>query len=213
MSSSFGRPRLSRKLRIGLVIDPTADLPGARAEGDAIHKILKAMDGSVQPQVLGAGESPATLQNVTDLLRQVDVLHYCGHAFFSDDDRNQSGLMLANNETLTSKQLEAITPIPRVVIFNACQAGRVRGQQTSTRHQSFSLAEMVLRGGVEAFLGTFWEVNDAAAEMFASKLYAQLSSGLSLRESVTLARIELENNNQSDWANYCLYGDGRFQLA
>ena len=72
---------------------------------------------------------------------------------------------------------------------------------------------MVLRGGVEAFLGTFWEVNDAAAEMFASKLYTQLSSGLSLRESVTLARIELENNNQSDWANYCLYGDGRFQLA
>jgi hypothetical protein len=213
MSNSFGRPRLSRKLRIGLVIDPTDDLPGARAEGIAVQKVLHALGDKVQLQALGADNASADIQNVTDLLRQVDVLHYCGHAFFSEEDRSKSGLLLAGGKTLTSERLEAISPIPRVMIFNACQAGRVRGERSSVRHESFSLAEMVLRGGVEAFLGTFWEVGDAAAKQFAEELYAQLGSGLSFRESVTIARRKLKSEMQRDWANYCLYGDGRFQLA
>ncbi len=213
MSSSFGRPRLSRKLRIGLIIDPTNNLPGAQTEGRNVRKVLLAMGDKVQLQVLGLDALTANLQNVSDMLRQVDVLHYCGHAFFADDDRSQSGLILAENEVLTSEKLEAITPIPRVMIFNACQAGRVRGQHSPPKTESFSLAEMVLRGGVEAFLGTFWEVGDDAAESFAGDLYTQLSSGLTLRESVTMARRKLENEQLNEWANYCLYGDGRFQLV
>ena len=213
ISSSFGRPRLSRKLRIGLVIDPTGDLPGAREEGLAIQQILQAMGDTVQFQSLGTGDAPATLQNVTDMLRQVDILHYCGHAFFAEDDRAKSGLNLAGGQVLTSEKLEAITPIPRVMLFNACQAGRVRGKDVVDKHESYSLAEMVLRGGVEAFLGSFWEVGDAAAESFAKELYTQLSSGSTLRESVTFARRKLNQDQQNDWANYCLYGDGRFQLA
>ena len=213
ISSSFGRPRLSRKLRIGLVIDPTGDLPGAVKEGIAIQRILQAMGDSVQFQSIGTGNAPASLANVTDMLRQVDILHYCGHAFFAEDDRAKSGLVLADGEILTSEKLEAITPIPRVMLFNACQAGRVRGRPPARKHEAYSLAEMVLRGGVEAFLGTFWEVGDAAAESFAKELYTQLSSGLTLRESVTFARRKLNQDQQNDWANYCLYGDGRFQLA
>jgi len=213
MSSSFGRPRLSRNLHVGLIIDPTGDLPGARKEGEMVRRILGGFGSDVHLQVLGGHEKPATVDNVVDLLRQVDVLHYCGHAFFSDVDRSESGLLLAGQETLTSAKLETVSPIPRVMIFNACQAGRVRGQAQVDRHNSFSLAEMVLRGGVEAFLGTFWEVDDRAAELFAGELYTQLRSGMSLRESVTIARRKLKQNGQRDWANYCLYGDGRFRLA
>jgi len=213
MSSSFGRPRLSRKLRIGLIVDPTNNLPGARKEGLAIKRILQTMGGDVQLQSLGAGDPPATLQNVTDILRQVDILHYCGHAFFDENDRAKSGLILAEGVVLTAAKLESVTPIPQVLIFNACQAGRVRGQTPEGKHESYSLAEVVLRGGVEAFLGTFWEVGDAAAESFAKELYTELSAGSTLRESVTLARRKLAENQQNDWANYILYGDGRFQLA
>jgi CHAT domain-containing protein len=143
----------------------------------------------------------------------VDVLHYCGHAFFDRLDRTQSGLILANDEILTAARLQALASIPRVMIFNACQAARMRNTTTDIALEAYSLAEMVLRSGVEAFLGSFWEVSDTAAEKFATALYDQLSNGVTLRESVLIARQKLYQVQQRDWANYCLYGDGRFQLA
>ncbi|WP_160168397.1 CHAT domain-containing protein [Novipirellula maiorica] len=213
MSNSFGRPRLSRKLRVGLVIDPTNNLDGARREGQAIKRTLKAMGSEIQWMSLGDEDQPATRDRVIDMLRQVDVLHYCGHAFFDENDPTQSGLLLAANERLTGQDLSAVTPIPRVIIFNACEAGRVRGESVSPQYESYSLAEMVLRSGVEAFIGTLWEVGDAAAADFAMGVYGGLTGGLTLRDAVTQSRKQLAENHQNDWANYILYGDGRFRLA
>lgn len=213
MSASFGRPRLARKLSVGLVIDPTNDLDGARREGLAIKRTLVAMGSDVQWICLGDDDQPVTRDDVIDMLQQVDVLHYCGHAYFDEEDRTQSGLLLAGNERLTSQDLSAVAPIPRVVIFNACEAGRVRGQAKRPQYESYSLAEMVLRGGVEAFIGTFWEVGDDAAAAFAGEVYTGLTAGLTLRDAVTQARKQLALAKQNDWANYILYGDGRFRLA
>jgi CHAT domain-containing protein len=147
------------------------------------------------------------------MLRQVDVLHFCGHARFNASERAKSSLVLANGEKLTTADLEGIAPLPRVMIFNACEAGRVRGVKTSGTNDTFSIAESILRSGVEAFLGTYWEVDDKAAAMFALDVYNGLTGQLSLRESVTEARRNLANANQREWANYILYGDGRFRLA
>ena len=215
ISTSFGGPRLSRKLSVGLVIDPTNNLAGARREGLAIKRTLVAMGNDVQLICLGEGDGdePATREAVIGMLQQVDVLHYCGHAFFDENDRTRSGLLLKGNEILTAQDLSSLTPIPRVVIFNACEAGRVRGETKPQQHASYSLAEMVLRSGVEAFIGTFWEVKDEAAATFALSIYNGLTAGLTLRDSVTEARKKLALAEQNDWANYILYGDGRFRLA
>ncbi|QEG41982.1 CHAT domain-containing protein [Roseimaritima ulvae] len=213
-ASMFARPRLSRKLRVGLIVDPTKDLPGARTEGEQIHNALATIGGNVQSQYLGIhGHPDATLENVVDMLRHVDVLHYCGHAKFDSQSRERSGLLLFEDKMLTADMLHSIEPIPRVVIFNACEAGRVRGEPKEEQHQTFSLAEMMLRAGVEAFLGTFWEVNDKAAEAFAKQLYSTLTEGQSLRAAVTAGRAQLAAQGKKDWANYILYGDGRFCLA
>jgi hypothetical protein len=213
ISNTFGRPRLSRQLRVGLVIDPDGSLAGARREGQMIAKSLGGMSGKVRVQCLGTGHGPATRDAVSEMLRQVDVLHFCGHARFNASERAKSSLVLANGEKLTTADLEGIAPLPRVMIFNACEAGRVRGVKTSGTNDTFSIAESILRSGVEAFLGTYWEVDDKAAAMFALDVYNGLTGQLSLRESVTEARRNLANANQREWANYILYGDGRFRLA
>ena len=48
--------------------------------------------------------------------------------------------------------------------------------------------------------------------MFAAVVYTQLADGRTLDAAVTEARSKLLAANEPDWANYILYGDGRFQL-
>lgn len=209
------RPRLTKVLRVGLVINPSGDLAGAQAEGEAIELALQSFSQSIRVTALGGKNPTATKERVLAMLTQVDVLHYCGHANFNENNREKSYLVLAEKAKLTAGELQRLSIVPRVVIFNACEAGRVRRLRIapSESHDSFSLAEVFLRIGVEAFVGTYWEVNDQSASLFAKTLYQELSSGQTLRNSVTEARRKLARQNDKDWANYILYGDGRFRLV
>jgi CHAT domain-containing protein len=76
-----------------------------------------------------------------------------------------------------------------------------------------AFAEVFLRSGVEAYLGTFWRVGDSAASTFAKEVYSKLSEGQTLEEAVKNGRAMLLDAREPDWANYVLYGDGRFQLV
>jgi hypothetical protein len=206
----LSRPKLSGKLRVGLVIDPTNDLPGARREGEHLRRQLTSVTADFQ---IASLEHPhATMEGVQDLLRSVDVLHFCGHAQFNPNSPETSGLILSDG-ILTSEHLRLVSPVPRVTIFNACEAGRVRAQAARHVTDAYSLAEFVLRAGVEAFVGTFWEVSDTAAAEFAVVVYTRLLAGDSLRDAVTMARRGLAENGRNDWANYLLYGDGRLRFA
>jgi CHAT domain-containing protein len=118
-------------------------------------------------------------------------------------------LILAGDNALTLADLRGVTT-PRVAFVNACEAGRVRGKFTT---EAASFAEFFLRSGVEAYLGTFWTVNDAAAQLFAVEVYTRLATGKTLDEAVILARKKLFDDKYPDWANYILYGDGRFRLV
>jgi CHAT domain-containing protein len=92
---------------------------------------------------------------------------------------------------------------------NACEAGRVRGQ-VETNAAAF--AELFLHSGVEAYIGTFWEVQDSAAKRFSASVYSLLASGERLESAVLKSRQDLLTANEPDWANYLLYGDGSFRL-
>lgn len=215
LTAGTSQVRPTHTLRIGLIIDPLGDLDGAKREGEAVYKVLKSLPDKVRVTALGHKHEPATKDAVMRMMTTVDVLHYCGHASFNGQHREKSALFLANDEKLTAKELQELTRVPRVVIFNACEAGRVRakGGIDPAVHASYSLAEVILRTGVEAFVGTYWEVEDRSADLFAQTLYRELSVGSTLRESVTRARCKLAEEAEKDWANYMLYGDGRFRLG
>jgi CHAT domain-containing protein len=141
------------------------------------------------------------------------VLHYCGHAFFDGPGERESGLELAGRERLTLADLRGAAT-PRVAFVNACEAARIRGKPiTEPALLAASFAEFFLRGGIEAYLGTLWRVNDRAAQDFSGEVYAKLGDGKTLDEAVTLARRKLQKEGLPDWANYTLYGDGRFRLV
>ena len=203
----LARPPKAGLLNVLLVIDPSDNLPGAQQEGLAIETVLNS-NNKIHLTVLHKDRELPTRQTFLNAISSADILHYCGHAFFDGPGENESGLILRDgNCTLADLRGR---DVPRVAFVNACEAGRVRGNHIN---EAASFAEFFLRSGIEAYLGTYWEVGDNAAQTFAKEVYSQLISGNRLDEAVTQGRKILKQQNEADWANYLLYGDGRFQLV
>lgn len=205
----FTRPPTKAPLEVLLVVDPTETLPEAAREGEAVAAVLAGVGASVHVCCL-RGRAQATKRAVVEALAGADALHFCGHAFFDGPARGQSGLILANGETLTGEDLDGIARLPRMAFVNACEAGRVRGEVTT---EAAAFAELFLRSGVDAYLGTFWRVRDDAAKEFATTVYKALATGTTLDGAVRQARGALLAHDQPDWANYVLYGGGGFRLV
>lgn len=197
-------------VRIGLVVNPTQDLPGSVKEADRLSELLQPHRGDVEVRRLEGDQ--VDRKSFEQFLQWADVLHYCGHAFFEGPGLDESGLLLADHVKFTASDLSNVDHLPRIVFFNACQAARVR-KSVVQDNNAFALAELILRTGVEAFIGTYWEVRDDAAAEFAATVYQRLAERKSLSEAVTSGRQSLQQNHRSDWANYLLYGDGRFRFA
>lgn len=207
VASQFAQPPKNGRLNVLLIVNPTQDLAGAEAEAQAVRDILAQQKDRVSLTVL-QGQA-ATKEAVSHALARADVLHYCGHAFFDGLGMDESGVILANTQRFTGTDLRRIEPLPRMAFVNACEAGRVRGQMET---EAAAFAELFLRSGVEAYIGTYWRVQDRAAASFATRVYAQLAVGETLETAVLLARRALHAENQLDWANYILFGGGSFRL-
>ena len=210
----------SDPLRVLLIVDPTLDLPGAAAEGEALKLLLSRK--SVTLDVL-AGRDATRARIVAALgTGAFDVLHFAGHAFFDAREPEQGGLLCANKEVLRGADLASLGNLPALVFCNACEAARVRkrtraraspARQFGLRRTMTGIAEAFLTGGVANFLGTHWPVGDDAAFAFSQSLYGSLLTGDRLGDAVLAARRRLESIPTVDWADYVHYGSPEFQLA
>jgi CHAT domain-containing protein len=204
------RPQRTGRLGVLLIVDPRGDLPGARLEGDALAKAL-TRDGFHLVPLRG---NEATVDRVRAAIGDpaIDVLHYCGHAFFTTNGDDGSGLNLAGGELTLGELKKGVSLIPRLAFVNACQSGRVRGQARDVREPE-SFAQFFLSAGVDAYLGTFWQVSDKGAASFAAEVYAELSAGAELGEAVVRGRKALQEAGNGDWANYAIYGHAGFRFV
>lgn len=189
------KPPSMGKIRILLVINPTSDLPGAEAEGKDIAAILQKTDRLDVIQLI-AGQ--ATKSAVGRELTAADVFHFAGHAYSEGPGGpHETGLVLADGH-LTLSDIARSGLGMRMAFIN---------------DRSGAFAEFFLQAGIEAFLGPYWEVGDAAAAQFAAGVYTLLAEGERLDDAVSRSRAELLQAGERDWANYQLYGDGRFRLV
>jgi hypothetical protein len=204
--------RLSPKLELLLVINPTEDLPGADQEGRRVARVLQKAD--VGLTTLHGGE--ATRARLLQEFRsgRYDAIHYAGHAFFDAASPGASGILCAGGRVLSGGDLASLDSLPALVCFNACESGRVRQSFQVQRAigRSTGFAEAFLRGGVANFIGTWWPVSDAAASRFASTLYEQLLRGVTIGAALQEARGVVRRLGSADWANYLHYGGFDFSL-
>ena len=207
-------------LRVLLIVDPTRDLPGAAAEGDALKQLLGRK--SVTLDVLAGRD--ATRARILAALGTgaFDVLHFAGHAFFDAREPDKGGLLCDGKEVLRGGDLAAIGNLPALVFCNACEAARVRRRTRvrsaparlfGLRRTMTGIAEAFLAGGVANFLGTHWPVGDDAAFAFSQSLYESMLTGERLGDAVLTARRRLESIPTVDWADYVHYGSPEFRLA
>jgi len=220
--------REDRQIKMLLVIDPTENLAGARQEGENILALCKALGPAVDVTVLKGREARKAQLIALFSSGAFDVLHYAGHAFFDPQQRTRSGLLCADGEVLSGGDLAAVSNLPTLMFFNACEAARVRGERPSADSSTnpsrsdpspsevvargIGFAEALLRGGVANFVGTYWPVGDASAAAFAASFYRQLLEGASLGDALHEGRSTVEALPSSDWADYVFYGDTDFRL-
>ena len=200
-----------RDLTVLLVDDPTGNLPGAVFEAKQVKKAMRKLSGV---KLIELSKAKATKEAFLDAMGKADVLHYAGHGFYRGPADDESGICLADGN-LTRRDLASEHFGVRIVILNACEVGRVRGESITSAGAAIpasSFAEFFLASGVEALLGTFWTVDDIAAAHFVTALYERLSAGKTLNDAVRAGRECLSQKGESDWANYVQYGDGRFRL-
>ncbi|MGB7739311.1 MAG: CHAT domain-containing protein [Steroidobacteraceae bacterium] len=210
----------SDPLRVLLIVDPTRDLPGAAAEGEALRQLLGRK--SVTLDVLTGRDATRTRILAALGTGAFDVLHFAGHAFFDAREPDKGGLVCDGKEVLRGADLAGVGNLPALVFCNACEAARVRKRARGSpsparlfgmRRTMTGIAEAFLAGGVANFLGTHWPVGDDAAFAFSQSLYESLLTGDRLGDAVLSARRRLESIPSIDWADYVHYGSTEFRFA
>jgi len=219
---------LQPTLEVLLITNPTEDLDGAEAEGMMIRDLLSSVPHVSLTERRG---SSATREQLLQDFRtgRFDVIHYAGHAFFAPDHPGRSGLLCAGRQVLSGVDVAGLSHLPSLIFFNACEAGRIRSGVAVGRSKArsrlapgagqaprvtdnLSVAAAFIRGGVANFLGTYWPVGDAPAEVFSRQFYPALVGGSTMGDAVLAARRAVEKRGSADWADYVFYGNPDFVL-
>lgn len=194
--------------RVLVVADPRGDLIGSYYEGLTLRDELAGGDDLE----VDLRSSEVGVDEVRELLRGYDVVHYAGHAepVGGPGTAGERGWWLRDGVLGPSaiRELAGGLAFPRLVFANACRSARVEvdgGAGTGT-----SLAEAFVEAGAEHCVGTVWDVPDEPASGFALAFYAALRAGCALGEAVRRARVGLAERYGEDsvyWAAWVLHGD------
>jgi class 3 adenylate cyclase len=192
--------------------NPTGDLPATSEEVEALRGLME--HHLPQAEVYLLGGPGATKQKVRMELASGEyrVIHYSGHAAFEKDDPARSGLVLADGEILTAREIQECLDGQPWVFLNACASVQEllaeSGQPVYTGVEAHGLASAFILGGARAVIGTLWPVPDQGASAFASAVYNDLLAGVSVGEALRHARHTSWRERPLDpiWAAYVLYG-------
>lgn len=215
------------KLRFLLIYaDPEGNLSAAEREIDKIKSALepgsRTYDGdNIEVTTLRREEVTGEKLNKALLEADYDVIHFAGHAYFSEEDPGLSGLVLDKKERFLSQKIERFVEGQPLVFLNACQTGRTANADAPQSVGEYfwkpaeGLASAFLYGGALGCVGSLWPVYDDPAAEFAIEFYNQALQGQALGEAMRLARRTTRERHPDSitWASFVLYGDPTYRLV
>lgn len=111
----------------------------------------------------------ATRSAIRELLPQHTVLHFSGHGFAQLDSPLDSGLVMANDEILTLRDLLDLKLLGiRLAILSACETGL---PGTQLPDEVVSLPTGLLQAGVAGVVASLWSVIDISTMMLLVRFY------------------------------------------
>ena len=217
-------PPIPNSLRVLVIADPAPEadlqLPGARAEGHAVVRILQNMkkerglDMTIE-QRIGANECDPVELLALILSEEFDLIHYSGHGDFDEKNAGGSGWIFGRANILSARDIFRARQVPRLIFANACFSGVIRSGKPFTLQESnrnlAGLAQAFFERGVQNYIGTGWPVDDAAALEFAKVFYTEafLVMILAVRWR---GRDESILDHGSTWGAYQHYGQATAKL-
>jgi hypothetical protein len=189
------------------------ELSLAESEAESINLLLKPVlgDNLVYLQNPSWEEFREVVNAARKQNRSYDVIHFCGHGYFDEQNPANSALVF-QNRLMTGNG--GLTPLckgvrPVFCFINACQS--VGASDASERFNLYGLGKTFLETGAY-LLGSRSLIHDDAAMIFAKEFYTHLLiKNRALGEAVRLARLACKEavENSFDWASYVFYGDPR----
>ena len=139
---------------------------GIRACSDAIVDSLKRLSKENNRMQVSYGET-LTISDLKKFIADnmdADILHISGHGYY-DRRSNMAGLMVGNEFWMAD---ENDYKVPPVVILSACHVSP-RGSGT------VNVADMFMRAGAEAVLGTFIPIDAKRNMVLVNRLYRYIA--------------------------------------
>jgi hypothetical protein len=179
---------------VGIVADPTNDLPAALAEANEVAALEK-----VPARVLRGTEATSTA--VLSLLGEVSLFHYAGHGVFAGPDGTESRLPLAGGTQLGVLDVLAAKTVPATVILSACESGR---GALDGAVESFGVAQAFVVAGTRIVIAPTRAVRDELARRMSVELHRRLIEGnIDPVEALRQAQIAVRSVDASaDWAAF-----------
>lgn len=193
---------------------PTNDPVGLLPLRDAFIEARDVASHFHNPTVL-LGEN-ATLARFNETVSNVQVFHFSGHAFRSDD--MQSLVFAGDTESSTNSdsfllsaknvRKENLNQL-RLVVLAACSTAN--GPDTMAPGPG-SLVDQFLRSGVPYIVATSWDVDSSTTRMLVDAFYAALEQGFDVPEAARSAQIAVLGRSQTRhpyyWATIEFFGRG-----
>jgi len=186
-------PPLNDTLRVLVIADPAPEpeyqLPGARAEGRAVVRVLNYIKNrwNLKIDVVDRiGYTECDPVRILGLILEggFDVVHYAGHGTFDEKNPSRGGWVFGANSYLTAREIFRARRVPRLIFANACfsavvNKNRQLGAAEMNRHLA-GIAEAFFERGVQNYIGAGWPVQDDLAVNFATTFYERTLTGQTL---------------------------------
>lgn len=150
--------------------------------------------------------------------KKYHVFHFVGHGGY--DSNNSLGLAFEGGEdgqgeiVVTNRLREILEDhfSLRLVVLNSCEGAR------TSRWDAYSgIAQHLVRAWIPAVIAMQYKITDDAAIKFATHFYESLAAGLTVEDSLSMARKQISfAGNPTEWGTPVLFSqseDGRlFQI-
>ncbi|MEE9352541.1 MAG: CHAT domain-containing protein [Thiotrichaceae bacterium] len=218
---------------IGDPISPFVELPGAQQEAGVVRKILTDSVFDVAENTLIRSRAVNIVSRIMNV--PVQILHLAGHGIFIPPGENYketpypnglAGMVLGDDIYLTEKEVQQLDSIPELVFINCCHLGKIAAKENipdedkavlghSRSAFAANLGTAFIEAGAKCVVAAGWEVDDAAALVFATTFYEHLiHHGDNFGDACKYARVAVYNQHPrtNTWGAYQCYGDPLFRF-
>jgi CHAT domain-containing protein len=183
-----------------LTMMASVPLPGAKAEGEALGKLL------TNPTVLT--DKQATKATLLEAGGKCDLLHIATHGYADPEYPEFSGLLLAGEgetpyDTLTAQEVYLWSLKARLVTLSACQTAMGK---TVEGEGMMGLTRAFIYAGAQDVLCTLWPVADESTKALMTAFYENLKKDQPIEEALRNAQSTLADAKATShpffWAGF-----------